>query len=100
MKYGKLVRDKIPDIIRGRGGNPNIHIATEEEYPTRLREKLQEETLEFLASNDPEELADILEVVNAFAKIHGLTLEDIEKMRVTKANARGQFNKRIVLEPN
>jgi len=55
---GKLVRDKIPEIIRGEGLEPVIYAADEQEYASRLRDKLQEEVAEFIASdNDPEEAA-------------------------------------------
>ena len=62
MSHGKLVRDKIPEIIRSKGVEPITYVADAEEYAARLRDKLAEEVEEFIASdNDPEELADILE---------------------------------------
>ncbi|MBT7706701.1 nucleoside triphosphate pyrophosphohydrolase [archaeon] len=63
MDYNKLVRDKIPEIIAGNGDTAATHIATDEEYRGKLREKLQEEVNEFLEELDNGELADILEVV-------------------------------------
>jgi predicted house-cleaning noncanonical NTP pyrophosphatase (MazG superfamily) len=66
MSQGKLVRDKIPQIIRSKGLEPVIYTASTEEYSARLRDKLQEEVDEFIVSDsDPEELADILEVLYA-----------------------------------
>jgi hypothetical protein len=56
MSQGKLVRDKIPQIIRSKGLEPVIYTASSEEYDTRLRDKLREEVEEFIASDsDPEE---------------------------------------------
>src|SRR5713226_85246 len=61
---GKLVRDKIPDIIRSKGAEPIIRVADGSEYQFLLRSKLVEEVEEFLASDDdPEELADILQML-------------------------------------
>lgn len=100
MTDGKLVRDKIPDIIRADGLDPVIRVADPEEYAVRLRAKLREETEEFLASDDPEELADILEVVHALARQIGVTPEKVEELRAAKAAERGGFNDRIVWSGN
>lgn len=101
MGEGKLVRDKIPEIIRSRGLEPVIWTASNGEYRVRLRDKLQEEVAEFLASdNDPEELADILEVLYALAERAGVDWQQLEKLRAVKAADRGGFAERIVWAGN
>ncbi|MEK7110725.1 MAG: nucleoside triphosphate pyrophosphohydrolase [Patescibacteria group bacterium] len=98
MRYDKLVRDKIPEVIRARGGQPVTHIADSEEYIQKLREKLEEEVAEFIRNNDSEELADIIEIVYAMGKERGLSPEDLESMRKREAEERGDFKERIILE--
>lgn len=96
----KLVRDKIPEVIRRNGAEPIFHIATPEELPTLLRAKLVEEVDEFLESDEPEELADVLEVVLALARELGVPPEDLERMRQEKAAERGGFTERVVWSGN
>lgn len=101
MSQGKLVRDNIPQIIRSKGLEPVIYTASAEEYGVRLRDKLREEVEEFLASdNDPEELADILEVLYALGDQAGTDRRQIEKLRAAKAEARGGFAARIIWSGN
>jgi predicted house-cleaning noncanonical NTP pyrophosphatase (MazG superfamily) len=53
---------------------------------TRLRDKPAEEGDEFIASdNDPEELADILEVLYALAGQAGPERQQLEELRAAKA---------------
>ena len=68
MKYGKLVRDRIPDITRAKGRHPKTHVAGDEEYWEKLLKKLDEEVSEYKKSGDPEELADVLEVIKAICR--------------------------------
>lgn len=97
MNHGKLVRDKIPQIIRSRGQEPVIYTADIEEYSIRLRDKLREEVEEYLASDDDrEELADILEVLYALARQAGTDQQQLEKLRAAKAEERGGFADRII----
>lgn len=96
--YNKLVRDKIPEIIKKTGKLPVCRVVGEDEYAKLLTEKLWEEVREFVGSGKTEELADILEVVKALATCRGITLDQIVKLAEEKAHERGSFSNRIFLE--
>ncbi len=97
-RNGKLVRDKIPNIIRQSGRKPVYHRASEEEYNTKLMDKLVEEATEFRSSPSEEELADILEVILALAEHFGFDLDHVDVIRSSKLKDRGGFGKRFILE--
>lgn len=67
--YNKLVRDKIPEIIKEKNQECSRHVANENEYRTSLQDKLTEEVKEFLTEPNEKELADILEVINAINEL-------------------------------
>jgi predicted house-cleaning noncanonical NTP pyrophosphatase (MazG superfamily) len=96
-EYNKLVRDKIPDIIRAGGEVPNIRILESAEYFVHLDRKLDEEVAEFHAERNLEELADILEVVYALAEGIASDKEALEQVYARKHEARGGFRERIFL---
>ena len=98
MKYNKLVRDKIPEYIRSKGGNPVMHIASKVEYWEKLKEKLVEEFEEFKKDESPEEFADLLEVINAVAEYKNFNPAAIQEIRNKKAQERGKFKDRIILD--
>ncbi|MFH3721856.1 hypothetical protein WAI01_21340, partial [Acinetobacter baumannii] len=60
-----------------------------------------EELAEYLEAESKEhkveELADLLELVNALAQYEGVTLEAVEQVRKQKAEKRGGFQERIFL---
>ena len=98
MKYNKLVRDKIPEIIKNKGAVPITHIADDEEYWKKLKEKLQEEVDEFLEEGNEEELADIFEVIYAICDFKKIDKEKLELLRIKKAEERGGFKDKIILD--
>lgn len=100
MSQRKLVRDRIPEIIRASGREPLVEVATGAEFGQLLRAKLQEEVAEFLDSGTPEELADILEVLHALAREVGVTPDSLEELRRTKAEERGGFSEGYVWSGN
>ncbi len=97
-KYNKLVRDKIPEIIRQNGDEPVTHIANDDEYREKLFEKLQEEISEFIENTTPEELADILEVIDAIIDEQEYDRRELAELKEKKAKERGGFSERIVLD--
>jgi predicted house-cleaning noncanonical NTP pyrophosphatase (MazG superfamily) len=98
MKYNKLVRDKIPEIIKKKGVVPITHIAGDEEYWQKLKEKLLEEVDEFLKDGNEEELADILEVIYAICDFKKIDKNKLELLRKKKAEQRGGFKNKIILD--
>jgi predicted house-cleaning noncanonical NTP pyrophosphatase (MazG superfamily) len=93
----KLVRDKIPEIIRENGETPNVRIAGPDELDVLLREKIVEEAKEFLFSGDTEELVDIQEAIDALLELRKADPALIEIIRHSKLLARGGFTKGYVL---
>ncbi len=91
----KLVRDKIPTLI---GPNARYHVADDAEYVKALSAKLVEEAREFQEKPSHEELADVLEVISAILKGHGWTMLQVSEVRTKKADARGKFEKKFILE--
>ena len=99
--YNKLVRDNIPNIIKAKGEEPIIKILGDDEYKTELEKKLSEEYKEVLESSGEarvEELADMLEVIKALAKLEGKTLQEVIIIANEKSSKRGAFDGKIFLE--
>ena len=95
--FNKLVRDHIPEMITIIGKEPVCEILDDEKYIQMLEKKLQEEIDEYLVAKEPEELADLLEVIYALSEANGLSPEELEKIRSDKAEERGTFSKKILL---
>ena len=98
MRYHKLVRDKIPEIIAASGKKCAVRILPDEEYLEKLDAKLQEELNEYQESKSMEEIADLLEVIHGVIQARGSSLAEVEKIRIEKAQKRGGFEKKILLE--
>ena len=96
--YYKLVRDCIPEIIENDGKKCVCETLSDEDYISLLDQKLNEELAEYQESKSLEELADLLEVVQAVVKARGWTLEELEQVRADKASERGRFEKKILLK--
>jgi predicted house-cleaning noncanonical NTP pyrophosphatase (MazG superfamily) len=98
IEYNKLIRDKLPEIIKSFNRKPLTHVAEDTEYAEKLKAKLLEEVNEFLETDKEKELADILEVIHAICDSKKITIEDIEKIRKERAEKRGAFKQKLILE--
>jgi predicted house-cleaning noncanonical NTP pyrophosphatase (MazG superfamily) len=94
----KLVRNRIPEIIRKRGEVPKVRVAEEHEVDYLIRRKVAEEGQELLQSSSLEEIADILEAIEALLKHREIDWSTVEEIRTRKKDERGGFDKRFVLE--
>lgn len=85
----KLVRHHIPDLMAvddGRFQQPN-----RSERARLLRRKLLEEVGEYLESDDPEELVDIIEVCYALAEDHDISAAQLVDLAEDKIVRRGHL---------
>ena len=92
-QINKLVRDNIPSMCK----NPETKILGQEDYTAALKLKLQEEVGEYLQDGTIEELADIMEVVEALAENQGSTLREVMEFKQRKQSKNGAFKERIFL---
>ena len=99
--HNKLVRDKIPEVIEKSGKQYRIRTLNDHEYIIELKKKLGEEVEEYLNAKDDaeavEELADVLELIHALAKIHSSNIDQVETIRMEKVNKRGGFQDKVFL---
>ena len=99
FKFEKLIRNKIPNIIRAKNIDVFSYIMEQTEYIQELKQKLLEEAEEVIAaiSKDDitEEIADVFEVAYALADVYGIKYDQIERIRLAKKESRGGFDDKI-----
>jgi len=90
----KLVRDKVHEIYKFR----ETYTADDAEFKRALKERLQDEVDKFMKTDSPEELVDIIEISHALAKTKGMSVEELEQLRVDKADKRGKFDHKTIIK--
>lgn len=101
-QYPKLVRDKIPEIIKINDGvDVPTRILSDDEYLAYLLKKVQEEAEELAEattdSNVVEEIADVYEVIDAILALKGIERSEVIKVQDEKREKRGGFIRRILM---
>ena len=100
MTGPKLVRDKIPDLIRADGRTPVVEVLPADQRRPALLAKLLEEAAEAADAPDvelAEELADVLEVVRSLAADLEVSWERVVELADHKRELRGGFDRGLVL---
>ncbi|MEC9485032.1 MAG: nucleoside triphosphate pyrophosphohydrolase [Candidatus Izemoplasma sp.] len=102
MIYNKLVRDKIPQIIRKDHRECESEILSLDAYKEALKDKLIEETQELKEATNHdemiEELADIYEVLETILMQEAIDKRMVDKKRIQKNIDKGAFEDRILLK--
>jgi predicted house-cleaning noncanonical NTP pyrophosphatase (MazG superfamily) len=100
IRYEKLVRDRIPEIVVQSGLVAVTRTLGAAEFVAALRAKVAEEATELADAPDEEvatELADLQEVVAALMLEMNLSQEDVDRVRLARALERGTFATRTFL---
>lgn len=99
FRVEKLIRDKLPQIMRASGLTVFDRQLDGNEFIRCLKLKLVEEAAEAVAADTPAEvlaeLADVLEVILALTQASGFSPADLETARLTKLEQRGGFADRV-----
>jgi predicted house-cleaning noncanonical NTP pyrophosphatase (MazG superfamily) len=98
VTVGKLVRDRIPEIIEADGRTANVRQLADEEYGAALLDKLSEEVQELCDATPVERLgeaADVYEVLLALVEHIGLSYDDLVRAADEKRRQRGGFSRRL-----
>ncbi len=103
--YGKLIRDRIPEIIAAQGKAFSVSVLDEDAYREALVAKLLEEANEVKGAmqggNRDEiikELADLSEVMDALMNTLGISEEEVQGRQRKRREERGGFEKHLWLE--
>ncbi|MCY3411337.1 MAG: nucleoside triphosphate pyrophosphohydrolase [Candidatus Heimdallarchaeota archaeon] len=99
--YNKLIRDRIPEIIRNDNKVPNLRLLNKNEFKSAVLTKFNEEIAELKESTDREdilnELADVLELIYTYGQEYNISPQEIEEKRELKEQKRGGFSKKLFL---
>jgi predicted house-cleaning noncanonical NTP pyrophosphatase (MazG superfamily) len=97
----RLVRDGIQQRIAKEGGTCEAYQMDAAQFKAALREKLKEELDEVLAATHTSdilaELADLGEVLAAYAGINGISEQQVRTARASKRALKGGFYDRWML---
>jgi predicted house-cleaning noncanonical NTP pyrophosphatase (MazG superfamily) len=96
-KYNKIVRTKIPAIIRANGSEPEMMDGETiaKQTGTLFKQKLQEEINELIEAKSTDEIldeaADVVQAVIDYLITIGHSVDDLEIARAAKEIKRGTF---------
>ena len=96
-EYNKIVRTKIPQIIRANGSEPKIRDDKNmfKDVAKLFKLKILEEAYELREAKSTDEIldeaADVIQVVIDYVRTIGHSVEDLEIARLAKEVKRGSF---------
>ncbi|HET7209242.1 MAG TPA: nucleoside triphosphate pyrophosphohydrolase [Terriglobales bacterium] len=102
VEYNKLVRDKVPSMIKRKGEDAEVVRLKGEALLAALRQKLVEESYEALDARAGDdligELADVQEVTQAILESLQIPTDQLDAQREEKRRRRGGFRRGLMLK--
>ena len=102
-EYNKLIRDRIPEIIKKAGEKPLVRVLEDDvEYHKELMGKVMEEARELYVAwarreGFVSELVDIQELIDTILAEMGISQLEFMELQRKKRVKRGGFKKRLFL---
>ncbi len=98
---GRLVRDQVPRLVREAGHEVRFRELDADDRPRFLKQKLAAEAADLLAAGpgaEKEEIADVLEVLEALIRERGYERDALKQVKQGKHKRRGGFDRCYVVE--
>ena len=99
--YNKLIRDKIPVKIKGKGSNLETRVLSDQEFEEELIKKVLEEASELAKASSREELVselgDIMDVLDEVRVLKNISDEELSTVREESNALKGGFKERLFL---
>ncbi|WKY45815.1 nucleoside triphosphate pyrophosphohydrolase [Eubacteriaceae bacterium ES2] len=97
VEYNKLVRDKIPQIIKESGRTCEYKILGDSEIKDALKDKLIEKAQIFSNKPSEDELSDIYELLNAIVETYDYEPLHIDYLKLQNKENKGTYSNRVYL---
>lgn len=99
--YNKLCRDKVPEIIRGKGFECDVREVDDVEYKHEIVRKILEEATGVVNHGNRsgllKELADLIITIEATKKVFDITPEEIDAAVESSIEEKGGYEDRLFL---
>lgn len=99
FQLDKLVRDKIPSNLEQKG--VKVNLVKDADLMHYFKKKIVEEAEEVATATNREktieEIADVLDVIDAFMQQNNINKDEIQKTREEKTKEKGRFDKKLVI---
>ena len=99
--YNKLIRDRIPEIIKDDNKLCEVRILDNSEFSREVYRKLLEEMTELSNASSRDEIinemADIHELLDTLRDIHNIHLNEVLTKQISKGLTNGKFERKLFL---
>lgn len=99
--YNKLVRDKIPQVIKAANGEAEFRVLPPKEFEKELLKKVGEESTGLLSAKSKKELvnelADVIAVIDEIKKFKKIKENELKTAMKANFEKKGGFKKKLFL---